>query len=185
MKRIFIAVGIDAGAGLLDMISDLKVSLKDEKIKWTGIENFHITIAFLGETGEDNVIAVSKMLEKVSMGYGTFELLVKGAGVFRSFNDPRILWTTIERSDKLNGLYASVMTGLGSIGINLEEREFRPHLTLGRIKKINESEKFRMLIMKYADLELQKQQVNEVVLYESLLFHSGPVYKPLAKYSLK
>jgi 2'-5' RNA ligase len=185
MKRIFIAVKIDAGKGLLDMISDFRAVLRDERIKWTEIENFHITIAFPGETEEDKVTAVSKMLKEVSEGSGTFEMIIKGAGVFKSFNDPRVLWTTIEPSVKLNGLYELVIPGLRRIGINLEEREFRPHLTLGRIKGINDNDRFKALIMKYVNIELQKQQVNEVILYESVLSHAGPIYKPLAKYSLK
>jgi RNA 2',3'-cyclic 3'-phosphodiesterase len=184
MKRVFIAVKIDAGAGLLDMISDLRETLRDEKIKWTETENFHITIAFLGETEEDKVKAVSNMLKEVSEGSGAFEMLIKGAGVFKNFNDPRVLWTTIEPSGKLNGLFESVMPGLRRIGINQEERAFRPHLTLGRIKSINDKERFKALIEKYMNIELQKQQVNEVILYESVLFQSGPVYKPLAKYPL-
>jgi RNA 2',3'-cyclic 3'-phosphodiesterase len=185
MKRIFIAVKIDAGAGLLDMISDMKQTLRDEKIKWTETENFHITIAFLGETVDDKVKAVSRMLKDVSEGSGAFEMLIKGAGVFKSFNDPRVLWTTIEPSEKLTGLYGAVMPGLRNIGIELEERAFRPHLTLGRIKRINDIDRFKILIMKYMNTELQRQHVNEVILYESVLFQSGPVYKPLAKYSLK
>ncbi len=67
----------------------------------------------------------------------------------------------------------------------MEDRTFRPHLTLGRIKRINDIEKFKSLIMKYMNMVFQKQQVNEVILYESVLFHSGPVYSPLARYSLK
>lgn len=185
MKRIFIAVKIDAGTGLLDMISDLKETLRDEKIKWTETDNFHITIAFLGDTGEDKVKDVSKMLKVVSEGSGAFELIIKGAGVFKSFNDPRVLWTSVEPSEKLSGLYELVIPGLRSIGINQEERAFRPHLTLGRIKRINDIEKFKSLIMKYMNMVFQKQQVNEVILYESVLFHSGPVYSPLARYSLK
>jgi RNA 2',3'-cyclic 3'-phosphodiesterase len=185
MKRIFIAVKIDPGARLLDMISDLRETLREEKIKWTEPANFHITLAFLGETEEDKIIAVSRMLKDVSKGSGVFGLIIKGAGVFKSFNDPRVLWTTIEPSEKLNGLYDLVIPGLRNIGINLEERAFRPHLTLGRIKRIDDIDKFKTLIMRYAGMELQSQQVSEVVLYESVLFHSGPLYKPLAKYPLK
>lgn len=185
MKRVFIAVKIDAGPELLNMISDFRATLIDEKIKWTTTENFHITIVFLGNTEEDKVKAVTKMLKEVCEGAGVFEILIKGAGVFKSFSDPRILWTTIAPSVELNGLYESVMPGLRSIGINPEEREFRPHLTLGRIKSINDNERFKSLIVKYLNTDLQMQPVNEVILYESLLFHSGPVYKPLARFPLK
>lgn len=185
MKRIFIAVKIDAGDRLLNMISDFRTILQDEKIKWTETENFHITIAFLGDTADDKVKTIGEMLKVVCNGSGDFEIVIKGAGVFKSFTDPRILWTTIAPSAELNGLYESVMPGLRNSGIYLEERGFRPHLTLGRIKSIHDNERFKSLIAKYINTELQIQKVNEVILYESLLFHSGPVYKPLAKFPLK
>jgi 2'-5' RNA ligase len=184
MKRIFIAVKIDAGEALLDMISDFRATLKDEKIKWTEIENFHITIAFLGDTEEDKVRAVGNMLEAECRGSGAFELTIKGAGVFRSLNDPRILWTSIAPSEKLKRLNEAVKPGLRDCGIILEDREFRPHLTLARIKSIIDNDRLKMLIIKYMNNYIQTQQVNEVILFESLLFQSGPVYKPLAKYSL-
>jgi 2'-5' RNA ligase len=184
MKRIFIAVKIDAGKNLLNMISNLKTGLRDEKIKWTEIENFHITLAFLGDTQEDKIKEISKMLKSVCEGSGEFEMIVRGAGVFKNFNDPRIIWTGIEPSEKLNHLFGSIKSGLNADGIFLEERNFRPHLTLGRIKSIHEIEAFKSLIAGYDNLELQKQEVKEVILYESLLFHSGPVYKPLGRFAI-
>jgi RNA 2',3'-cyclic 3'-phosphodiesterase len=184
MKRIFIAVKINAGKNLLHLISDLKTGLKDERIKWTEIENFHITIAFLGDTEEDKIKAINKMLKSDCERAGVFEIVIKGAGVFKNFNDPRILWAGIEPSEKLYHLYESVKSGLKDTGISLDERNFKPHLTLGRIKSIQDCDTLKTIIDGYKNLELQKQVVNEVILYESLLFHSGPVYKPLGRFGL-
>ena len=64
------------------------------------------------------------------------KLLIKGAGVFKNFSDPRIIWTGIEPSEKLNQLYEVCKAGLKDTGIYLEESTFNPHLTLGRIKSI-------------------------------------------------
>jgi len=185
MKRIFIAVKIDAGENLLNMISDLKAGLKEERIKWTESKNFHITLAFLGDTEDDKIKAVSKMLKSVCEGSGSFELSVIGAGVFKNSRDPRIIWTGIAHSEKLFKLHDSVKLGLKEKGISLEERPFSPHLTLGRIKSIVGKEAFESLITRYQDSVLQSQEVLEVILYESILLHSGPVYKPVGRFSLK
>jgi RNA 2',3'-cyclic 3'-phosphodiesterase len=184
MKRIFIAVKIEPGNTLMSMVSDMKTSLKDEKIKWTDPGNFHITLAFLGDTEEEKIRAVGKMLKMVSGGSGGFELLIKGAGVFKNIHDPRILWTGIEPSKKLDNLFESVRAGLKETGISIEERNFNPHLTLGRIKSVKENGTLKSLIARYRDVEIQTQEIEEVILYESLLFHSGPVYKPLGKFTL-
>ena len=135
MKRIFIAVKIDPGENLLNMISVLKAGLKDERIKWTESENFHITLAFLGDTEEAKIKAINNMLRTTCEGFGEFEIVIKGAGVFKNISDPRIIWTGIETSEKLNKLYDSIKSGLKDTGISLEERTFRPHLTLGTNKE--------------------------------------------------
>ena len=184
MKRIFIAVKIDAGKNLLNMISDLKTTLKDERVKWTEFINFHITLAFLGDTEEDKIKTINKMLKSACVGSGEFEIVIKGAGVFKNFRDPRVIWTGIEHSEKLNELFKSVKHGLKEAGMTIEDRPFSPHLTLGRIKSIHDFDAFKTLVEGYTNLELQNQEVTEVILYESLLFHSGPVYKPLGRFAL-
>jgi RNA 2',3'-cyclic 3'-phosphodiesterase len=184
MKRIFIAIKVDAGNELLKMISSFKEVMRSDSVKWTHIDNIHITLVFLGDTPEDIINAVCQMLSEKCQGSGSFSLLLKGCGIFRNLSDPRIIWTGIQPSDRLNALNASIISGLRGLKIRLEDRPFNPHLTIGRIKHINDSGMLESLVVKYKDSELQIVQVNEVILYESILLPSGPVYKPLAKFSL-
>jgi RNA 2',3'-cyclic 3'-phosphodiesterase len=184
MKRIFIAVKLDPGETLLSMLSAFRNALRDENIKWAETGNFHITLAFLGDTEEKKVKSVSRMLKEVCEGSESFEMVIKGAGLFRSLKEPRVIWTGIEPSLKLNELFYSIKTGLKDTGINIEDRIFSPHLTLCRIKSIKDAEQLKSLISGYSSMEIQKQEVTEVTLFESLLFHSGPVYKPLGKFAL-
>ena len=185
IKRIFIAVKINPGDTLLNMISCFKTGLINERIKWTETENFHTTLAFLGDTEENKIQQVGKMLRRVCEGFGDFEIVIKGAGVFKNFKDPRVIWTGIEPSEKLNKLYESVKLGLQDTDITIEDRTFNPHLTLGRIKSINDNETLKLLVTKYMNTEMQKQPVSDVILYESILIHSGPVYKPIGKFHLQ
>jgi 2'-5' RNA ligase len=184
MRRIFIAVKIEPQNTLTGMISELKATLKDDRIKWTEPGNFHITLAFLGDTEEDRIKEVVKMLKRVCQDSGAFDLFFKGAGIFRSIHDPRVLWAGIQPSEELNKLFESVENGLNKAGLSIEDRTYNPHLTLGRIKSIKDTGTLKSLIARYQNLEIQKQTIREVILYESLLFHSGPVYKPLNKFSL-
>jgi RNA 2',3'-cyclic 3'-phosphodiesterase len=185
IKRIFIAVKIDPNDTLLSMISCFKTGLMNERIKWIETENFHATLAFLGDTAENMIKPVDKMLQRVCEGFGDFEMVIKGAGVFKTFKDPRVIWTGIEPSAKLNELYEAIKLGLKDTGITIEDRSFSPHLTLGRIKGINDNGILKLLVTKYMDAEIQKQYVSDVILYESILTHSGSVYKPIQKYHLE
>lgn len=184
MKRIFIAIKVDAENEILKMISVFKEGLRVDSIKWTNIDNIHITLVFLGDTQEDILDEIYPMLSEKCLGYGSFQLLLKGCGIFRNTSDPRIIWTGIQPSDRLTGLNASIITGLKGLKVRLEDRPYNPHLTIGRIKHINDPGMLESLVVNYKNSELQKVQVNEVILFESILHPSGPVYKALAKFSL-
>jgi RNA 2',3'-cyclic 3'-phosphodiesterase len=184
IKRIFIAVKTDPNDTLLNMISHFKTGLINERIKWTETENFHITLVFLGDTEENKIKQVDKMLRRVCEGFGDFEMVIKGAGVFKTFKDPRVIWTGIEPSAKLNELYESIKLGLKDTGITVDNRTYNPHLTLGRIKRIIDNDKLKLLVTRYMNAEIQKQNVSDVILYESILFRSGSEYKPIGKYHL-
>ncbi len=125
------------------------------------------------------------MLQKKCEGSGRVELFIRGSGVFRNVNDPRIIWIGIAPSEKLLNLNSRIMKGLTELGIKIEDRPFKPHLTIGRIKRLNDKETLRALIEKYQNLEIQKSVIKEVILYESILLQSGPVYKPLTRYNLE
>ncbi len=185
MKRIFIALKIEAGNTLLNMISALKSDLKNDSIKWTSPDNIHITLAFLGDTDEKMIKPIISMLNDRCREASKFELSIRGAGVFKNLHDPRIIWTGIDPSDELIKLNALITYGLREFDIKLEGRPFNPHLTIGRIKHLNDSEILKNLIVKFQYSEIQLVPVNEVILFESILLQSGPVYKPLTKVNLK
>jgi 2'-5' RNA ligase len=184
MKRIFIALKVEAGETLLNLISSLKSGLINDTIKWTSVDNIHITLVFLGDTEDDAIKKIRFMLNEKCNGSGIFKLNLKGCGIFRSMNDPRIIWTGVEVSDNLMALNAVIQDGLRQIGIKLEEHPYNPHLTLGRIKRISDIKILKSLVEQFRNYEIQVVPVNEVILYESILQQSGPIYKPLEKFTL-
>lgn len=184
MKRIFIAFKVEPEVIFKEILSSLNYSLSKESIRWTNVDNIHITLVFLGNTQESTIINIISFLREICKGTGEFDILIKGCGVFRKNNEPRILWTGIEPSDKLLLLYDSIIDGLKQLNIKIEERPFKPHLTIGRVTHLKDKELLNTLIEKYQYSEIQNVRVKEVILYESILYQSGPVYKPLEKFSL-
>ena len=185
MKRIFIALKVEAEEPLLTMFSSLKSGLSKDLIKLTSPDNIHITLAFLGNTEEKIIKNIGSMLKEKCSGSGTFELILKGLGVFRNLKDPRIIWTGIEHSEELIRLNNIIISGLNDMNIKTEDRQFNPHLTIGRIKHLNDREKLKTLIKRFENSEMQIIPVEEIILYESILFPTGAVYKPLAKFKLE
>ena len=184
MKRIFIAVKIEAGPGLIRTVSTFKAVLGGENIKWTDLSNSHLTLAFLGDTEEERTMPLNILLKERCNGSGNFSFLLKGAGVFKSLRDPRVIWIGIDLPDKLVKIHHSISAGLQESGFHVEDRPFRPHLTIGRIKYLNSTDNLKNLIEKYRDAEIQKVEVNEIILYESILLPGGPVYNPLIRSGL-
>ncbi len=184
MKRIFIAIKVDPCETFLKMLNSFKSVLRNDNIKWINPENIHITLAFLGNT-EDNLIKeISAMLGKTCKNTGNFDLVIRGTGVFRNINDPRIIWTNIDHSEKLVMLADKILKSLKLMNIKLDDKPFKPHITIGRLKHLNDKEVFKQFTEKYQTVELQKIYVNEVTLYESILMEKGPKYIPVDKFDL-
>ena len=179
MRRIFIAVKINAGGNLKDLIFSLRSELEGENIKWIDPDSIHITLAFLGATEEEKIDAVIRLLGERCPGFGIFEFYLTGVGVFKSVNNPRIIWIGTGASDELVRLNEVVNDGLKNIGFTVEDRPFRPHVTIGRVKFLKDPDKMKLLLAKHHDSEIQKITVEEVVLYESILVGPKPVYKPV------
>jgi RNA 2',3'-cyclic 3'-phosphodiesterase len=158
--------------------------LINESVKWTDSDNLHLTIVFLGNTSDNHIAEIISMLNEKCRSTGTFEMVLRGSGVFKNFNDPKVIWTGIEPLNKLTDLTAIIIDGLKEIGVKTEERSFKPHLTLGRIRRLNNKSLLKSLIDKYQNTEIQKVIVEEIILYESVLNPSGPVYKPIAEFKL-
>ncbi len=179
MRRIFIAVKVDPGENLKRMISFFKRSLTGENIKWVEPGNFHITLAFPGNTEEDKIKIVSNLVEENCTGFGEFEFSLTGTGVFKNVREPRVIWAGVQPSDDLKKLDELVTTGVRSSGIAVEDRLFRPHLTLGRLKALKSDTELKTLLVKYHDVEIQKVPVHNVIIYESILKPEGPIYNPV------
>jgi len=185
MKRVFIAIKTEAAVPVYKIITSLKSELSKEKIKWTDPDNLHVTLLFLGNTEEKSLGVISSVLNEECHGFGQFEINIRGIGLFKNLNEPRVLWAGIEPSEKLSILNSNIVNRLKNIGIYRGENYFKPHLTLGRIKTLVKKQDFKTILDKYKATELQNLVVEEIILYESILLPEGPVYKPIDKFSLK
>jgi 2'-5' RNA ligase len=184
MKRIFIAVKIEAGAELLRMISSFKALLGAESIKWVDPGNIHLTLAFLGDTEEKRITNLSSMLKEKCTDFGDFVFILKGTGIFKSYREPRVIWVGIKSSEKLLKLNDLIMNELKDAEFKTEDRPFKPHLTLGRIRSLKDIDNLKTVLEIYKNTEIQTVNVKEVVLFESILRQTGPLYKPLGKFNL-
>jgi len=185
-KRIFIAIKVDPGDILAKAIDAFKSSFPGNVVRWTDKDNIHITLCFLGDTGNEKIPGIISMMEKVCSATDCFEVTLRSTGIFRDINDPRILWIGIDRSENLKRLNKLITTGLEAEGCPVEKRSFSPHITIGRVKRNATANKeiFSSFLDNYHNIIFRTMNVSEIILYESVLLPAGPVYRPIRILSL-
>lgn len=185
MKRTFIAIKISASAKLKELLESLRIDFREDKIRWVDPEILHITLSFIGDTSGQQVNYVSEQLEKIVSGYSSMEMHFKELGVFPNLRKPRVFWIGIERNEQLENLQGEIEWMLHSYGITRDKKSFSPHLTIARIKWINDIDKLKYWLHKYEDETIQKTKPGEVIYYESKLTANGPIYNSIKKFPLE
>lgn len=177
--RTFIAVKIHPLHKLKDTLVELKNEFSDESIKWVEPENLHLTVKFLGNTNRNQVNEIAQLLEEAARNCSAIKLQLTGLGFFKNKGQPKVLFVNIERNDSLGKLFNSIENKLVKIGFEKEKRRFSPHLTLARIKHLDNRKRFYSTIEKFRISEFQETFVREIYVYQSVLTPSGSIYKPL------
>lgn len=183
MKRLFVGIKIIPNAELLDFYTALRTALQDDKIKWVPIENFHITLKFLGDTASSLVPQIINQLENVVEKFKEFDLEVNGLGHFKKQRRTNVIWLGLKNTETLASLANKIDVSMNSIGFNLEERTFKAHLTLGRVKYFVSEKRILELIKEYKELGFQVCTINEVLLFESVLKNTGSKYTVLHSFN--
>ncbi|MEU6162651.1 RNA 2',3'-cyclic phosphodiesterase [Streptomyces tanashiensis] len=102
------------------------------RMRWNRIEDWHITLAFLGELPVATVPLLRPPLAEIAAARRPVELALRGGGHF----DDRVLWSGLDGDlDGLHALATEVRTVVKECGIPFEERPLRPHLTLARARR--------------------------------------------------
>jgi 2'-5' RNA ligase len=185
MKRLFAAIKIEPGEKYLQLFSELKNQLKHERIKWVEPQFTHLTLKFFGETSDDLIPAIHQCISNTAARHSVFRLHISRTGIFGSRYDPRVIWFGIDYEKSLHMLASDFTTELAEKGWQADRQNFVPHLTLARIKELNDKALFQQIINKYSAEYIQHQQVTGITLYESILKPTGPVYIKLFEGLLK
>jgi len=155
------------------------LDLPGVKVRWVPDDQMHLTLKFLGETTDDQVVPISRALDELAAGTPAFTLRARGMGCFPPHGTPRVIWVGIEDPDAaLNELHQRVETALAELGFPPERRRFRPHLTLGRVKRDPQKAVFPA-VDGVAEFDGGDFAADRLILYASQLHRSGAEHTPL------
>jgi len=173
MIRVFAAIDIseDVREEIRNYVAELRTGFEGVPVKWEKPEKLHITVKFAGLVDEEQLKAFREQIERVAKSLAPFQLKINRTGAFVKRRGPSVLWLGTEVISA-----ADPYTTLGGLS---EQRTFRPHLTIARIK---DSKKAKVLIEKHKawSFESTPFEVNELGIYESALLPTGSVYSRLA-----
>lgn len=115
---------------LQELCTELKGDLSFKS--WVHHEDYHVTLAFLGNAPEVSLQTSIHLLRETVSGLATFPLTITNLGVFGKGDSPRIFWAGLERENQLFELRKQVYKACETAGFLLETRPFHPHITLAR-----------------------------------------------------
>jgi 2'-5' RNA ligase len=101
--------------------------------RWSPVENLHVTTKFIGEWPESRLDELKRALATATAP-GPVDIAVRGLGWFPNPHHPRVFWAGVEGGEALRSLAAATDEAAARLGIVKEDRAFRPHLTLARLK---------------------------------------------------
>jgi len=178
--RCFISITLpeEIKRGMTAIQGRLRASGAD--VSWTRPEGMHLTLKFLGEVEEKILPEMEAALNAAVRGRSSFFLKVSGIGTFPDMRRPRVIWIALkEHGNNLIRLQRGVEEKFNEIGFPQEDRDFTPHITLGRIRSQKNVEKLLSLIEKEKDVELNGFDASCVHLMQSQLKPTGAVYTEL------
>jgi len=126
--RCFIALELpsDIKASLSGLLYRLKKSGAD--LKCLSDDNIHLTLKFLGNTGDSLIEPLKESLCKKMSFYNQFYITIAGTGCFPDKRHPRVIWAEIEKSASLVRLQKDVEGITAELGFPADKKEFSPHL---------------------------------------------------------
>ncbi len=183
--RIFI--GIDLPKEYKDILRKIKYDWKDKfksKIKWTGDKNFHITLRFIGEVPDKEIFKIGKGLATVDLPRFSFK--AGGGGFFPNLKRPRVMWIGCIKGDHMcTNLSREISAVLEEGGISQDKRQFKAHLTLGRIKFFSLGDDWKGFLDYLNEIKWPEINISHFVLWKSTLKPTGPIYTIIETFPLK
>lgn len=187
-KNIRAFLAIEPPEEILAAVGRLQEKFKREisgSVSWTRPQSNHLTLKFFGNISAADVENISAAIEVQAAGAAPLLIKVEKTGVFPDLRRPRVLWAgTAGDIAKLTMLQKRVETALAAIGFPAEDRPFRAHLTLGRIKDARAAAGVCEMLKKHADFIAGEFQAAELILFQSRLTPQGAVYTRLRAFPL-
>jgi 2'-5' RNA ligase len=181
-NRLFIALKIPDEA--IEMIVNERDKLYGKtEFRWEDNSKLHLTLKFLGDVDEKNTAAILNVLGRIAEENRAVDLWPDRYTFLFKFNEPKILWIGFNTGAGLSDIVENLENQLEPLGFQKENRSFKPHITLSRIKRSVRQETIDL----FNNYRFKEYVIrcNEIALVKSELRREGSVYKDVKKFNLR
>jgi 2'-5' RNA ligase len=189
MSRLRTFIALDLGKTVRDRLVSLQETLARSApdVKWVEPENLHVTMLFLGEVDDREVLEVCRAVTGGCQTVKRFSMSVENVGCFGNPRRPRTIWIGIgEGAEEITALHTVLEERMLRLGCyRREERAFTPHITLGRARQGAGGDELAAALQQKAGWQAGTVEVKEVLVMSSELAPHGPIYTVLSRAQLQ
>lgn len=187
-KNIRAFLAIEPPENVLQEITRLQEKLKQEingRLSWTRPQGQHLTLKFFGDISKEDINNISTAVQKRVVAETKLNLKVEKLGVFPDARRPRVLWCGVTGDvEKLIALQKKLDSDFAALGFPAEDRSFKAHLTLARIKDSRDMTGMSEALKKHNEFIAGDLIADKLFLFQSNLSPQGTVYTKLAEFAL-
>jgi 2'-5' RNA ligase len=185
MSRLRTFIALPLPKSVRDRLIDLqeRLAATGAEVKWVEPENLHVTLLFLGEVDERDVTDVCRIVKDVCSAHESFAVHVETVGCFPNVRRPRVVWVGVgEGSQELCVIHDALEPPLLKLGCyRREERQYTPHITLGRVKGERAGTALLPALEKVSNWRAGETRATEIHVLSSELTSQGPFYAVLSR----
>lgn len=185
--RLFLAVNLPAEVrhAIAQAAAPLRAAAPG--LSWVAEDKVHLTVKFLGEQSEDMAQRVASAMDDVAARNRVVDVEVGGVGAFPNFRRPRVVWMGVTPEPKLELLHHDVESSCEPLGLPIDGKPFRPHLTLARVRpRSSESRTMRELARAARAVSyVEEVVITSIDLMESCQTATGSAYRVVASSALR
>jgi 2'-5' RNA ligase len=179
--RLFIALPVSEAVRREMEVAqnELREALPGGAVRWTRPDQFHLTLKFLGDVPVDRVDLLVNSVRKACSSFSSLSLIAEGLGCFPNERRPRVIWIGMRDHPQLKPLQRAINIATTEFGPAELEKDFKGHLTIGRIKEMSSLERktLERLLSKLQAGIFGNWTANEVKIIRSELSESGATHK--------
>lgn len=158
----------------------------DVPVRWVPSANLHLTLVFYGDISAAKAELLADDMERLARSVLPFDLEIYQLGCFGPLAAPRVVWVGVrETPAELRKLYNDLRDSARDHGLDVDERDYTAHITLGRGQRRRRSAALTLPLDSYRNVSFGNMTVSSISLMRSERLDGGVRYEELYKAVLK